>query len=122
MLLTIPGHATLRSFAQSIRSFARVQQLTLCARVRQFNPIELGFGWLKKFLRRHAQEQGGTNRAILRVIYVAIRVLPAEKMAGFFRKAGYDAPHPVDGDAEAVRVVAAAAAAATAAVILTCCQ
>ena len=99
-----------------------MQKLTLCAHVRQFNPIELGFGWLKKFLRRHAQEQGGTNRAVLRVVYDAIRALPADKMAGFFRKAGYAAPHPVDGDAEAVRVVAAAAAAATAAVILTCFQ
>ncbi len=37
--------------------------------VCQFNPIELGFGWLKKYLRRHVQHLGGTNKAVLTALY-----------------------------------------------------
>ena len=85
---------------------------------RQFNPIELGFGWMKKYVRRHARKDGGTctNRDVLKAIYDGVSALPRARMAGFFRKAGYDAPDPEKDDQESAVVVAAAAAAAVAAV------
>ena len=65
--------------------------------------------WLdEKYVRRHARKDGGTctNRDVLKAIYDGVSALPRAQMAGFFRKAGYDAPDPEKEDQESAVVVA----------------
>ena len=71
----------------------------------------------KKYLRREVPALGGTNKAVFTALYDGIRALPCRKMAGFFRKAGYDAPDPAC-DLQCTTLLAAAATAAAAAAVL----
>jgi len=58
----------------------------------ELNPIELGFGWLKFYIRRHADRLGGTNRAVREAITEGLEALPADTMAQYFRHSGYVVP------------------------------
>jgi len=64
--------------------------LTPCS--PEFNPIELGFGWLKFYIRRHVERLGGTNRAVRDAITEGLEALPADTMAQYFRHSGYIVP------------------------------
>ena len=78
--------------------------LSESTRSMQFNPIELGFGWLKKYIRRHFEDLGGNSKAVEKAVYQGIRKLTRDTAAGFFRKSGYFIKHV---DEDAVLVVAA---------------
>ena len=82
----------------------------------QFNPIELGFGWLKKYIRRHFEALGGNNNAVQKAVYQGIRDLTRDKAAGFFRKSGYFIEHAGEDE------VLVAASTLALAVIVTLCE
>ena len=80
----------------------------------EFNPIELGFSWLKSYIRRHFLSLGGNNRAVLKAMYDGVRELPPRVMSGYFRKCGYQVESSYNEDDE----VAIAAISATAALAM----
>lgn len=57
----------------------------------ELNPIELGFGWLKKYLKRwHRKRFGGTMQGLEDCLWEGMRVLTRTKARNCCRDCGYD--------------------------------